>query len=292
MTRKQTGTARPQLHMLQSLRLAVLCIFMATGSGSACANEPATDEGQAVAPVLAKRGKLILEDDGSLERGGKTVGKFSGTTRIRAGAGLWNRAVDPKIWRSTWNKGLGHTPVASYQGFNADSLIIEVTFRYGVISEPWHTQCFRIAVDDRPNVTGHIVSAWANPNNDFIESGFLLQHIRKQKDKTIIEDMLLDQQPVSIQPEVWYTATLEVVGDEALFRMGNHVAYAKAEQIRMPKNLVSLTMGTTWHEIKRVRIWRAEANPSWPAQKSKVLESRKNFTPTVHNHRKIDNTER
>ncbi len=36
--------------------------------------------------------------------------------------------------------------------------------------------------------------------------------------------------------------------------MGDHVAYAKAEQIRMPKNLVSLTLGTTWHEIKRVRI--------------------------------------
>ena len=292
MTRKETGMAGPQFHALQSMRLIILCLFVASGGWSACADEPATGEGQPLVPALAKRGNLILDDDGTLQRGGKTVAHISDAARVRAGAGRWNRAEDPNIWRSTWHMGMGHPPVASYQGFTADNLIIEVTFRYGVITEPWHTQCFRISVDDRPKITGHIVSAWANPNNDFIETGFLLQHIRKQKDKTIIEDLLLDQQPVSIQPERWYTAILEVVGDEALFRMGNHLAYAKAEQIRMPKNLVSLTMGTTWHEIKRVRVWRAEANPSWPAQKSKVQESRQSFAPTTHNYKKINSTER
>ena len=62
------------------------------------------------------------------------------------------------------------------------------------------------------------------------------------------------------------------------FRMGDHVAYAKAEQIRMPKNLVSLTLGTTWHEIKRVRIWHAEPHSEWEANKDTVLKSRKPFT--------------
>ena len=66
--------------------------------------------------------------------------------------------------------------------------------------------------------------------------GFLLQHIRKQKNKTVIEDLLLDQQPLQIQPEQWYTAVLEVVDDEALPH-GRHIAYAKADQIKIPKNL-------------------------------------------------------
>lgn len=60
--------------------------------------------------------------------------------------------------------------------------------------------------------------------------------------------------------------------------MGDHVAYAMAEQIRMPKNLVSLTLGTTWHEIKRVRIWRAEANSEWETNKDTILKLRKPFT--------------
>jgi len=93
------------------------------------------------------------------------------------------------------------------------------------------------------------VSAWANPNNDFIEPGFLLQHIRKTPEKMIVEDLLLDRQPLRVKSNVWYTVVLEIVKDEALFRMGDHVAYARADQIRVPKNLVSLTLGTTSNEF-------------------------------------------
>lgn len=236
---------------------------------------------------LAERGNLILDDDGSLERGGKITAKFPDSVRLRAAAGRWERSEQANAWRSTWNPKMGHTPVASYQGITANDLIIEVTFRFGELTEPWHHQCFRIAIDDRPLITGHIISAWANPNNEFIEQGFLLQHIRKQKDKTIIEDLMLDHQPLTTQAHQWHTAILEVVGDEALFRMGRHVAYARAKQIEMPKNLVSLTMGTTWHEIKRVRIWNATANPAWPAHKDKTLESRIEFKPHIHDYNRV-----
>jgi hypothetical protein len=236
--------------------------------------------------ALAKRGPLILDDDGSQTRGGRTIATFESGAKLRANAGSWQRAADSGAWRSSWKPGMGHTPVAAYHGFDAKDLIVEVTFRYGNSSEPWHDQCFRIAADNRPTVTGHIVSAWANPNNDFIETGFLLQHIRKQPDKTIIEDLLLDRQSLSIQPEIWYTATLEIVGDEALFRMGNHVAYAKAAQFRMPKNLLSVTLGKTWHEIKRVRIWQAQPHPDWGTDKAAILAARKRFKPIPHNYQK------
>ncbi|MGZ0171432.1 MAG: hypothetical protein ACKVHE_17950 [Planctomycetales bacterium] len=265
---------------------ATVCCLVAGANTMALAEETADDDKRPIPTILATRGKLILDDDGTKARGGKAIGKFDDEARVRAGAGSWERVASSNVWRSTWKKGMGHTPVAAYHGFQANDLIVEVTFRYGSIMEPWQHQCFRIAADNRPEITGHIVSAWANPNNDFIESGFLLQHIRKTPEKKILEDLLLDNQSLRVEPNVWYTATLEVVGDEALFRMGNHVSYAKAEQIRMPKNLVSLTLGTTWHEIKRVRIWQAKRNPDWPALKADVIKSRKPFDPIVHDYRK------
>ena len=70
-----------------------------------------------------------------------------------------------------------------------------------------------------------------------------------------------------------------MVADEALFRMGDHVAYAKSDEIRSAKNLVSLTMGKTWHEVKRVRIWKAEPNSDWARIKAELLRKRVNFTP-------------
>ena len=269
------------------LRSSLCLVLLSAASSTFAENDESDGEDGPIPTVLATRGKLILDDAGSRPRGGKTTAMFDDKARLRAGAGAWERAApNSNTWRSTWKKGMGHTPVAAYHGFQANNLVVEVTFRYGPIMEPWQHQCFRIAADDRPRITGHIVSAWANPNNDFIESGFLLQHIRKTPEKKIIEDLLLDHQPIAVEPEVWYTATLEVVGDEALFRMGNHVAYAKAEQIRTPKNLVSLTLGTTWHEIKRVRIWHAEPNPAWQTKQADSLKSRTPFDPIVHDYKK------
>ena len=237
--------------------------------------------------VLARHGQLIVDDDGSRKRGGRVAATFDGDVKLRAAAGTWNRAEpESNIWRSTWKPGKGHTPVAAYHGFQVNNLIVEVTFRYGDVTELWHHQCFRIAADQRPKITGHIVSAWANPNNDFIETGFLLQHITKTPEKKIIEDLLLDHQKLSVEPRIWYTAMLEIVDDEALFHMGSHVTYAQAEQIGIPKNQVSLTLGTTWHEIKRVRIWEATRNPHWKARKAEFLSSRQPFTPMVHDYRK------
>lgn len=264
--------------------VACLCAVLSETNSPAVTAEKLNGDDRSIPVLLAARGELILDDDGSKPRGGKTIAEISDKARVRAGAGVWERAPDSNGWRSTWKKG--HAPVAAYHGFQTNDLIVEVTFRYGPITEPWQHQCFRIAADDRPKITGHVVSAWANPNNDFIETGFLLQHIRKTPEKKILEDLLLDQQPLAVKPNAWYTATLEVVGDEALFRMDDHVAYAKAKQIRIPKNLVSLTLGTTWHEIKRVRIWRAEPNPDWPTLKADVVNSRKPFTAAVHDYRK------
>ena len=93
----------------------------------------------------------------------------------------------------------------------------------------------------------------------------------------MIEDWLLDRQPISMEANRWHTAILEIVGDEVLFRLSDHVAYARSESVRGTKNLVSLTMGTTWHEIQRVRIWKASHNSEWPQRQREVLSRRRAF---------------
>ena len=234
---------------------------------------------QPLPSVLAKRGELILDDDGSMERGGKKIRSFGNGVGLKSALGSWKRAA-PKsnVWRSTWKEGMGHPPVAAYTGIEAKNVIVEVTFRYGKATESWHSQFLRIAADQRPQLKGHIVSAWVNPKGRYTKTGFVLEHVGKRNKASGSRGLLLDHQPIKSKPGIWYTATLEIVDDEALFRMGDHVAYAKAEQIRMPKNLVSVTLGTTWHEIKRVRIWHAEANSEWKANKASILKLRKPFT--------------
>ena len=78
---------------------------------------------------------------------------------------------------------------------------------------------------------------------------------------------------------------LEIVGEEALFRVGNHVAYTKTNQITTSKTLVSLTMGSTWHEMKRVRIWRAELDPKWEHTKDNILSKRRTFEAMEHHYK-------
>ena len=50
--------------------------------------------------------------------------------------------------------------------FRVKNLVVKVTFRFKN-TKPWHHQCFRVSADYRPNITGHILSAWANTDNDF-----------------------------------------------------------------------------------------------------------------------------
>ncbi|MDB4384500.1 ThuA domain-containing protein [Opitutaceae bacterium] len=234
----------------------------------------------ALPTALAKRGKLLLDDDGSTDRGSKIVRRFDNGVGLKSALGIWNRSdTDSHVWRSTFKEDMGHPPVVSYPGTLANNMIVEVTFRYGENTEPWHSQFLRIAADQRPQINGHIVSAWVNLNGRYVETEkVVLEHV-PGKSAGKGRGIVMDEQPLNTQPNTWYTAVLEIVDNESLFRMGDHVAYTKSDEITIPKNLVSLTLGTTWHEIKRVRIWDAEANPDWKTNKNAVITPRVAFNP-------------
>ena len=141
-------------------------------------------------------------------------------------------------------------------------------------------------MDNRKLYTGHILSAWANPNNDFIETGFLLQHVSKNKDKSIISDLLFDKQPLKHKVGEWHTAVLEVVDREALFHMDGNLAYANSEKLNVGKGHFSLTFGKTLHDVKRVRVWEAKLKPTWNEKKQEVLSGRVPFKAQPHNYKK------
>lgn len=261
----------------KSIQLSLLTALALVNTALA---QPTASDDKPQPTLLAKRGALIVDDNGSIDRGGKVIGKLGEKLEVKAALGIWQRSTPgSNTWRSTWEKGMGHPPVASYRGLELKNLIVEVDFRYGPKSDPSHSQFLRIAADQRPQIKGHIVSAWVNISGEYTKKGFVLEHVgAKTPDKKRF-GMLYDHQPLKPTPEIWQTATLEIVDDEALFRMGDHVAYAKGDEINIQKNLVSLTLGTTWHEIKRVRIWHAEANPEWEKTKEAALKNRSHFQP-------------
>ncbi|MAG92400.1 MAG: hypothetical protein CMJ48_01430 [Planctomycetaceae bacterium] len=243
------------------LLLAAIVIFVTSPRAQA----------EAPTPALARPGKLLVDDDFTTVRDKKWM-KLAGDWQVRAGLGEWKQRDG--FYRSDWHPGGGHTPVMAYRGACRD-VIVECTFRYGKRTEAYHDQCFRIALDNRDAYTGHVVSAWANRNNNFIDRGFLLQHIHKTPEKVTLKDLRLDKQHLHVDPDVWYTALLEVVGDEVLFRLGDdHIAYGKYDELDTDKTSLSLTLGKSPHDLKRLRIWQALPNPDWNANKQKLLAQR------------------
>jgi hypothetical protein len=232
---------------------------------------------------MAVKGKLLLDDNCTTERGKKMV-KLNKPWSVRAGAGKWQK--NDGYYQSSWTKDLGHTPVMAFVA-NYKNVIIEVSFRYNKMTLDWHTQCFRIALDNASLYKGHVLSAWANPNNDFIEEGFILQHISKKPDKTIINDIIFDKQALVFKQGQWHTAIIELVDDEALFQMDGNIAYAKSDKINVDKKLFSLTLGKTRHDIKHVRVWNASLKKNWSANKEKILSKRKPFKAQTHTYTKI-----
>jgi len=233
---------------------------------------------------MANKGKLLFDDQGEAKRGkGTKLAKINDQWSVRANMGIWEKKDG--FYQSSWKPGIGHTPVMAFLS-KFKNVVIEVTFRYKEMKEDWHTQCFRIALDNRKLYTGHILSAWANPNNDFIERGFLLQHISKNKDKSIIADILLDKQAIKYQVGKWHTAILEVVDDKALFHMNGNLAYAESKKLNIEKSHFSLTLGKTLHDVKRVRVWDASLKADWAEKKKEVLSKRAEFKAQPHTYKK------
>jgi hypothetical protein len=220
-------------------------------------------DGVPVPTLLATRGELMVEDDCSVDR--------------RRGLGFWSLSEDePNVCRVTHDieRKPKHVPIASYKLEDHENVIVEVTFRWGEsMGDEYNDQVLGIFSDLRPNeIKGHKIESWISGNDRFTKPGLAFT-------SSIAPGVTMDEQPSDIfKANTWHTAVLEVVGDEALLRSKDRVAYVDLPRISGPKNKITLIFGTTWHEIKSVRIWHATANPNWEGMKERVLASREAFT--------------
>ncbi|MGJ8682858.1 hypothetical protein [Paraglaciecola sp.] len=220
-------------------------------------------DGIPIPTLLAKRGEMMVEDDCSVDR--------------RRGLGFWSLSVDePNVCRVTHDieRKPIHVPIASYRLPDHENVIVEVTFRWGEpLGGKYNAQVLGIFSDLRPNtIKGHKIESWISGSDRFTKPGLAFT-------SSINPKVTMDEQPFdTLRANTWYTAVLEVVGNEALLRMGDRVAYVDLPRIAGPKNKITLIFGTTWHEIKNVRIWHATANPKWNELKDSALKSREAFT--------------
>lgn len=220
-------------------------------------------DGAPVPSLLATRGELMVEDDCSVDR--------------RRGLGFWSLSSDePNVCRVTHDveRKPTHVPIASYWVGDYENVIVEVTFRWGEpLGGVYKDQVLGIFSDLRPNeIKGHKIEAWVSGSDRFTKPGLALT-------SSIDPKVTMDEQPFrTLKANTWYTAVLEIVGNEALLRVGDRVAYVDLPRIAGPKNKITLVFGTTWHELKSVRIWHARTNEAWEGIKERVLDSRVPFT--------------
>ncbi|MGJ8632141.1 MAG: hypothetical protein ACSHWT_13955 [Glaciecola sp.] len=204
--------------------------------------------GVPVPTLLAQRGALMVEDDCSEDR--------------RRGLGYWSLSPnESNVCRVTHDivRKPTHVPIASYKIEDHDNVVVEVTFRWGEPQDGIYSdQVLGILSDLRPNeIKGHKIEAWISGSDRFSKPGLAFT-------SSIAPKITMDETPFdTLQANTWYTAVLEIVGDEALLRLGDRVAYVNLPRIAGPKNKITLVFGTTWHEIKSVRIWHASPNPKW-----------------------------
>ena len=141
-------------------------------------------------------------------------------SRQIAQAGQWRRA---EAWRSTWECARCGLP------WFHKNLVVEVTFRFGDSM----FFCYR---NHRS-----LLSAWANTDNDFIETGLLLQHIERLLIKLFLKTFF------SIGNRYRSTALLEIVDDEAFCRWKVWLRTSRAD----PSYLVSIQTGGTCNTVPR-----------------------------------------
>jgi hypothetical protein len=103
-------------------------------------------------------------------------------------------------------------------------------------------------------------------------------HVQKDKSKTVDGDKpaVLDRCKVAIAPGAWHTLSVELRGKEMLAALdGKHIAFGAHDGIDAPKANIGLTVAGESVSFRNLTIWEADANPSWDATRSRLLQTRK-----------------
>ena len=227
---------------------------------------------------LAIPGEVIFEEgfaEGPYPKGKNTLLKDSSWV-ARTTFGDWVKTDDGI--EGTINEEDGHTPVITFTPpTELGDLIVELEFRF-LERDNAGKQSVRIAVDNREAIKkGHICSAWANGDNDFVPTGLTLEHIYKDEvfpkpEKKWLQwrdnRITIGNKPAVYEAGKWYTLRLEMIDGRALTTVidehGDAVTVSgELRAFATPKSKISLTTGTSRHELRAFRVIEAAANENW-----------------------------
>jgi len=76
--------------------------------------------------------------------------------------------------------------------------------------------------------------------------------------------VVLETVETPIKTGEWHALSVEFRGTEMLACLdGKHVAYGQHEQVKLPKTNFGLTVAGETASFKELRVWAAEADPTW-----------------------------
>jgi len=205
-------------------------------------------------PSMAIKGKLLFEDRF------KTPVEYSKDYQtvkegwsVRAGHAMWKHTKDgvKSIWET------GHMPVLGYTGSFGDA-IIEVDFRFRKEEGNW-AACRISATNTDLNPRAYAASVWANSDNKARALGMVLEHDEWKPGVITTVDSLM----ATFKPDTWYTLRLELIGNNARATCNGFTVCGTHEKFGIPKNSISLGVGTCEHELRNFRVYEATLNPKW-----------------------------
>ncbi len=241
------------------VRLLIVCILPMFSIGflyASAASESAEplSSGKDNSPSMALKGKLLLEDHF------KTPAEYTKDYQtvkegwsVKAGHAMWKQTKDgvKSIWET------GHMPVLVYTGSFGDA-VIEVDFRFRSEEGKW-AACRISATNPDLNPRAYAASVWANSDNKARALGMVLEHDEWKPGVITTVDSLM----ATFKPDTWYTLRLELIGNNARATCNGFVVYGTHEKFGIPKNSISLGVGTCEHELRNFRVYEATLNPKW-----------------------------
>ncbi len=231
------------------MRLLAFCLLAACSSS--LRNTPTTV--QETEPLMTRRGQPVLADDFGPE---SSWGGGRGTAEVKDGILRMQEKPEEKH-----HAGRGKIVAI------ADTAVIQFSFRFDGASAKW----LGIGIDHvEGGVSEHVFRARANAD------GFVLQSGNGWGPTTKLVKLVETKK--QWEPGRWYTAMIELRGNEVLAQIdGKVVAHVELDaapdwqRIARPKNRLALISGGEWASFDNLRVWEAHADETWAQRKAGVL---------------------
>ena len=231
------------------------------------------------APLLAKPGELLFEDDFS---------RPDMKPKWNVGKGLWSvkdgvvsAAEIPEDKHAAYayiTPNIDYKDAVAEFSFHFDGAkSVQLNMRDSRYHESHAGHIVRVQIEPASVQladwkTGVMKNEYYEKTSDPKTKSAVRKEIQKKiKDKTSIFKVTFD-------PAAWHTARVELAGDEMLLKIdGKLVGYLKSEGIDHPtKNMLGITVGGKTGQVKNVKFWDATLSPDWAGSRETVLEGLRN----------------